>query len=41
MEEKSEAEKAVNLAGVAYWAKVKHMMKNGLRKPADPVIILY
>jgi len=32
MKEKCEAEKAAKLAGVAYWAKDKHMMNVSLRK---------
>jgi len=39
MEENSEAEKAAKLAGVAYWAKDKHMMKDSLRKPAESSVI--
>jgi len=35
MEEKYEAEKAIKLAGVAYWVKDKHMMGDSLCKTAE------
>ena len=35
MEEKSKAEKAMKLAGVAYWVKDKHMMGDSFHKTAE------
>ena len=35
MEEKSKAEKAMKLAGVAYWVNDKHMMGDSFHKTAE------